>query len=105
MVDKGGEVEKLPFRRLPGSVSGEVSQEKGVSVAMLSQEDRNREERGKYSNWQAEGEQNYRNGKGQAFRGKLDRQFDWTVSIGVAVERDAAEKYSEDLNGMSHHYC
>lgn len=69
MVDNGGGVEKFPFRRLPGSVSGEVSREKGLSVAMLSQEDRNREERGKYFSRQAEREQNYRAGKGKAFGG------------------------------------
>lgn len=42
--------------------------------------------------------------KARHLGGKLDSQFDWTVSIGVEVERDAAEKYSEDLNGMSNHY-
>lgn len=40
-------------------------------MAMLSQEDKNREERGKYSSWQAEREQNYRDGKGKAFWGKV----------------------------------
>lgn len=73
-------------------------------MAMLSREDKNREEGGKHSSWQAEREQNYRGGKGKAFGGKLDSQFDWTVSIGVEVERDAAEIYSEDLNGVSNHY-
>lgn len=42
--------------------------------------------------------------KARHFGGKLDSQFDWTVSIGVEVERDAAEIYSEDLNGVSNHY-
>lgn len=51
MVDNGGGMENLPFRRYSGGVAGEVSHRKEVSVVMLSQEDKNREERGKYSKW------------------------------------------------------
>lgn len=40
-------------------------------MALLSQEDKNREERDKYSSWQGEKEQKYRGGKGKAFFGKV----------------------------------